>query len=140
MVLRISFLLHLRICHYIFAMSLTHFAFSAQAGHHFELRPCLRGQCEATALLATTEHSCSQRSLEGLCHVVTEGRECSLRRSQQNLSITKLCFVILTTVGEEESLLLQVLESLKRSTLHSKLIIRFILAPHRFAEGPSGLL
>ena len=41
-----------------------------------QLLLCPRGQCEATALLATTEHSCSQRSPEGLCHVVTEGWEC----------------------------------------------------------------
>ena len=43
---------------------------------HTETAPLPEGQCEATALLATTEHSCSQRSPEGLCHVVTEGREC----------------------------------------------------------------
>ena len=41
--------------------------------------PLPEGQCEATALLATTEHSCSQRSPEGLCHAVTEGREVATR-------------------------------------------------------------
>ena len=44
-----------------------------------KLLPCLRGQCEATALLATTKALAFQRSVKGPCHEVTEEWECCLR-------------------------------------------------------------
>ena len=55
-----------------------------------------RGQCEATALLATTKALAFQRSVKGPCHAVTEGWGVETARDQwlQNSSIIKPCFVI----------------------------------------------